>query len=94
MGIPKKYTDLVGTQQPMRGGLFSYKREEPEATYDVLDIKAGHATVVNIQELQEKGESSYEHPTFHLLVKRDGMKRARWTKAFAIREINLKEAGL
>lgn len=91
MEIPKQYQDLVGQKKILSGGLFSYKRSEPEQEYDILDIRFGSATIMSMKELEEMGESSYEHPTFELLVKREGMRQARWTRSFPIREINLKD---
>lgn len=92
MGIPQKYKELVGTKQIFSGGLFSHKVSIDETEFDVLDIRFGTASYVNIQELREKGESSYEHPTFELLLKKEGMKKSQWSRPFPIREINLKEA--
>lgn len=89
MNIPKAYLKLVGTEQSFSGGIFSRKKSLEPTTFKVLDIRAGSATIMNIKELREKGKSSYEHPTFELLLKNDAMKRAQWTKPFPIREINL-----
>ena len=89
--IPKKYRDLVGTKQKFLGGLFSSAKELKPTQFDVLDIRWGTATVVNVDELRKTGESSYEHPSFELLLKRKGMKRAQWSRPFPIREIDLKK---
>lgn len=91
MNIPKQYLELVGTKQILSGGLFSFNRSEPAQEYDILDIRWGSGQVVNVKELRETGKSSYTHPTFQLLVKREGMKKSRWTKGFPIREINLND---
>ena len=91
MSIPKKYQDLVGTRQPLGGGLFSGKKESPHKVYNILDIRWGSSIVVNVKELLETGESSYEHPTIELLVKSDDMKKSRWTRGFKVKEIDLKK---
>ncbi|RZL31295.1 MAG: hypothetical protein EOP00_35255 [Pedobacter sp.] len=90
--IPQQYKDLVGTDVELQGGVFSGNRSINPTKFQCLDIRWGSATVVNFKELKEKGESSYEHPTYNLLVKCAGMKKSRWTRGFAIREINLKES--
>lgn len=89
--LPKKYLKLVGTKQTASGHLFSYSKSLEPKEYDVLDIRWGRATVMSIKEIREKGESSYEYPTFEILLKRPGMPRARWSKPFPISEINLKK---
>ena len=91
MEIPKKYQDLVGKNMEFSGGLFSGKKAIVPAEFKVLDIRVGDAKIVNLKELKEKGESSYEHPTFELLLKNDSMTKSRWSRPFPIREINLKE---
>ncbi len=90
--IPQKYKDLVGTKQIFSGGLFTPKRSEPEAEYDVLDIRWGSAKIMNVREMKEKGRSSYEYPTVEYLIKNNKMKRSRWTRGFAVPEINLVES--
>jgi len=89
--IPKKYRDLVGTKHRFSGGIFSSSKEIQQTEFDVLDIRWGTSTVVNIDELCKTGESGYEHPSFELLLKRKGMKRAQWSRPFPIYEIDLKE---
>ncbi len=91
MEIPKKYIDLVGTKQTFQGGIFSSNKSMKPTEFNVLDIRWGTATVINVRELREKGESSYEHPTFDLLLKREGMKKAQWCRSFPIREIDYKK---
>jgi hypothetical protein len=91
MQVPEKYKNLVGTKRLMRGGLFSLSKSLPLKEYNVLDIRFGSATIMSVKEIEEHGESSYEHPTFELLVKSDDMKKSRWTRGFPIREINLKD---
>ncbi|PXX96890.1 hypothetical protein DF185_19820 [Marinifilum breve] len=86
MDLPKKYQDLVGTKQKCSGSLFSYKNEIKEPLeFDVLDIRKGTATIMDMKTMEEC------HPTFELLLKREGMKKAQWTKPFPIREIDLRE---
>ncbi len=89
MNIPKKYTKLVGTEQTFEGGLFSGKKYIKPEKYQVLDIRAGSALIVNVKELRETGKSSYEHPTFELLLKNKKMAKSRWSRPFPIREIDL-----
>lgn len=83
MEIPKKYQDLVGTKQFFSGGLFSGKRAETEEQYEVLDIRISDATIVDLKTKKPK------HPAFELKIKKPGMKNARWTRPFPIREIKL-----
>lgn len=89
--IPQKYLDLVGTKQLASGGLFSSTKSLEPMEYQVIDIRRGSARIINMKEFIELGESKTEHPTYELLLKRDGMKRAQWSKPFPITEINLKE---
>ncbi len=90
-GIPQKYKDLVGTEQIFSGGLFSSKKSEPEAKYNVLDIRWGSAKIVNAKEIRAGRQSSYEYPTVEYLIKNSSMKRSRWTRGFPVKEINLVE---
>lgn len=87
--IPKQYMDMVGTKQTVSGNIFSNKKL-PDTEMEVLNIRLGTARVVNMKELTETGKSKVVNPTFELLLKGKGMKRAQWSKPFAIREINLK----
>lgn len=80
---------MVGQTLKMAGGLFSGRQDLPEQEYKVLDIRWGMSRLMNFKEMRETGKSSYEHPTFELLIKNDSMKRSRWTRGFPIREINL-----
>lgn len=88
--IPKSFKDMIGTKQVFSGGLFSWKKDLPEQEYEVHDVRWGSAIVVNWQEMVDTGESKYEHPTVELLISNRNMKRKRWTRGFAVREINLK----
>ena len=90
-GIPKKYTDLVGQKKLFSGGLFSYKKETPEAEFEILKIRWGSAFIINATELRKTGKSSYKHPTVEYLLKNESMTRSRWTRGFPVREINLNE---
>jgi len=87
--IPKFYTDLVGSKQIFSGGLFSGKIDLPEEEYFVHDIRWGSAIVVNWTEMKETGKSSYRHPTVELLLSNKNMKRKRWSRGFAVRDIDL-----
>ena len=88
MGIPKRFTDLVGTKQEFIGCLFSQKKEFKEPTeFDVLDIRWGSGQIADLSD----GELTPLHPTVDLLLKREGMKRAQWAREFAVPEIDLRE---
>lgn len=89
--IPQKYRDLVGTKQKFHGGLFSESKEIKPTEFDVLNIRWGTSTFLDVEELRKTGNSSYENPSFNLLLKRKGMKRAQWSRPFPIREIDLKK---
>lgn len=91
MKIPEKYTALVGTKQIFSGGLFNGKVDLPEAEYDVLSIRWSTAQIINWEEMRTTGKSSYKHPAFELLLKGNGMKKSRWSRPFAIREINFND---
>lgn len=83
MEIPKKYKDLVGTKKFFHGGIFSSKMAMEQTEFDVLDIRCGDAVIVDLK------NTKYKHPTFELLIRRKGMRAARWTRPFPIREINI-----
>ena len=87
MEMPQKYIDMVGTKKVFSGGLFSHKREEPELEYDILDWRWGSAKICNTKTLEML------HPTVEFLIKREGMKRSRWTRGFPVEEIKLSEEG-
>lgn len=84
MEIPQKYKDLVGTSQKFVGPVLSYKNniEEPTIFY-IKDIRWGTAKVMDMDTMKMK------HPTFQLLLIRNGMKRAQWSKPMPIPEIEL-----
>lgn len=71
--LPKSALDLVGTKKLLSGGLFSGKRREPEALYDVIDIRVSDAYYL-------RGKQRYL--AFELLVKNENMTRSRWTRPF------------
>ena len=79
----KKYSEMVGKSFFFSGGLFSNKRDEPEEEYEVLDYRWGSAKVMDMETMKEK------HPTVEFLIKKEGMKRSRWTRPFPVPEINL-----
>lgn len=90
-GLPKSCMAFVGTTQTLSGGIFSSKKDLKPTDFNILDVRWGTATVVDMKSLLAKGESDYEHPTFELLLKNENMARAQWSRPFPIREINLKE---
>jgi len=81
--MPKKHTDLVGTKRIFSGGLFSSNRDEPEAEYDILKWRWGSASICDMKTMKLK------HPTIEYLIKKEGMKRSRWTRGFPVIEIEL-----
>ncbi|ALU74720.1 hypothetical protein AUW17_05305 [Tenacibaculum dicentrarchi] len=83
MEIPKEVKHLLGTKQELGGGLFSGKKELPYEEYNVLDWRFGSGLIMN----KKTGEML--HPTFQLLVKKEGMRASRWTRGFPCRSINL-----
>lgn len=82
--IPLKYTELVGKKASMGGGLFSSKNSLEFEEYDVLDIRWGSAKICNTKTLKML------HPTIEYLIKKEGMRASKWTRPFAVREIQLK----
>ena len=78
---PKLAEELVGTKQTFSGGLFSISKSPPEAEYSVLKWRWGSAYIMNMKNYKEK------HPTVEFLLKKPGMKRAQWTRGFAVREL-------
>jgi hypothetical protein len=85
MEMPKNHTDLVGKKQQMGGGLFSHKKDMPYEDYDVLDWRWGSAKIVDTKTLKPVC------PTIEYLVKKEGMKKSRWTRGFPVPEIKLKD---
>lgn len=82
--IPKKYCELVGTTKEFRGGLFSNKAIEP-TKFEVQGIRWSDKFIMNMKNLKAK------YPCFELLLINDSMNRAKWSKPFPIREINLEK---
>lgn len=83
MEIPIEVQPLLNTKQKLGGGLFSRKKDLPFEEYNVLDWRFGSGQIMNTK----TGEML--HPTFELLVKKEGMRASRWTRAFACRSIKL-----
>ena len=81
--VTKKNDEMVGETYYFSGGLFSSKREEPQEEYKVLDWRWGSAKIMNLKTMKE------QHPTVEFLIKKEGMKRSRWTRPFPVREIKL-----
>ncbi len=81
-GIPKSWTDMIGTDVKMQGGIFSGKVSIEPTVFSVLDVRWGGSTIVNMK-------TKEEWPSVQLLVKNETMKRSRWTKSFACKEIKL-----
>lgn len=82
--MPKDLQKMVGTKQLISGGVFSGNKSLKLMEYDVLDIRWGSATVIDMKTFKDK------HPTFELLLKRKSMKKAMWSRGFPYRKINLK----
>lgn len=82
--MPAELRDLVGTKKLIRGGVFSRKKSIPEAEFDVLDIRWSAHVIMNI-------DSEKRYPAFELLVKNKEMNRARWTRPFPYKKIELED---
>ncbi len=85
MTMPQKYVDMVGTKRILSGGIFTGKRDEPEQEYDILDWRWGSGKIMDLNTMEML------HPTVEFLIKREGMKRSRWTRGFPVREIKLSQ---
>lgn len=84
--IPKKFTDLIGTEVEISGPIFSYKKEFDEPTkFNVLNVRRGSATIMDMNSMEEK------YATVELLLKREGMKKAQWSKPFPDTETKIIE---
>ena len=83
-GIPKKWLDMIGTKQKIGKHVFSHSKSLPYNEYDVLDVRFGSGQIMNMKTFE------CIHPTIQLLLKREGMKKAMWSKGFPCREITLK----
>lgn len=83
MEIPIEVKELLGTKQKLGGGLFGSKQDLPFEEYNVLDWRFGSGQVMNMKTMK------IMHPTFELLVKKEGMRASRWTRGFACRSIVL-----
>jgi len=86
-GIPQKYHDLVGTESGFGGHLFGSKKV-PDAKYNILGVRFGSSVIYDMKAFKAL------HPTFQFLLKREGMKKSRWTQGFPLREIKLQEEEL
>lgn len=81
METPKEVKELLGTKQQLGGGLFSSKKELPFEEYDVIDWRFGSGQIMDRKTMK------LLHPTFELLVKKEGMRASRWTRGFPCRSI-------
>ena len=81
--LPKDIKKMVNTDVLMAGHIFSYTKEWEETTFSCLSARWGHSYVMNLEDRTEK------HPTFQLLLKNRGMKRAQWCLPMPYRKINL-----
>ena len=85
MEIPVEVKELLGTKQQLGGGLFGSKKELPFEEYDVIDWRFGSGQIMNMKTMKAM------HPTFELLIKKEGMRESRWTRGFPCRSIDLKD---
>lgn len=85
MEIPAEVKDLLGTKQELGGGLFGSTKDYPFKEYDVLDWRIGSGVIMDMKTMQPK------HPTFELLIKREGMRASKWTRGFPLRSIILED---
>jgi len=83
MKIPEEVELLLGTKQKFGGGLFGSKKDLPFEEYDVIDWRFGSGKIINLETMQAI------HPTFELLIKKDGMRASRWTRGFPCKSIKL-----
>jgi hypothetical protein len=83
MDIPEEVKPLIGTKQQLGGGLFSSKKDLPLEEYNVIDWRFGRAKIINMETME------FIHPTFELLIKKEGMRASRWTRGFPCRSIKL-----
>lgn len=81
--IPEEVKPLLGTKQKIGGHVFSYKNKLPFEEYDVINWRFGTGRIVDLKTGKAK------HPSFQLLLKKPGMRAARWSKGFPCRSIKL-----
>lgn len=81
---------MVGNNILLKGTIFSNNRLMPPTEFNVLDIRQGRGTVINIEQFLSNGTSDYEYPTIQLLLKNKDMKRSQWSKPIPVREVNLR----
>ncbi|MBO2546076.1 hypothetical protein J0871_16790 [Salegentibacter sp. BDJ18] len=81
--VEKKHNEMVGKTYLFSGGLFSRKRDEPQAEYEIKDWRWGTGKIMDMKTMKIK------HPTVEFLIKKEGMKRSRWTNPFPVREIEI-----
>lgn len=85
MEIPVEVKELLGTKQELGGGLFGSKKDLPFEEYDILDWRFGRGKIMSRKTMK------IIHPTFELLVKKEGMRASRWTRGFPCRSIILED---
>lgn len=80
METPKIIEKIVGKRHSFSGGIFSSRKAIKLTEFDVLDWRWGDAMIYNLNTMER------EHPTIEFLLKREGMKRSRWTRPFPCKE--------
>ena len=84
--MPASITDLVGHEHEFTGHVISRSEKFTEPTkFHVLKARWGSGVIINMKTLKPI------HPSFQLLLKREGMKKAQWSQSFPCREIVLKD---
>jgi hypothetical protein len=82
MEVPREVKELLGTEQMLGGGLFGNKDLSFEK-YKVLGWRFGSGKIMDMKTME------LIHPTFELLIKKEGMRASRWTRGFPCISIKL-----
>jgi hypothetical protein len=78
-----KAKDFIGTKQKLKGYVFSMSEELDEEEYNVIDAKQVPLLMIDTTTLEETN-----YYAVNLLLKRSGMKRAKWTRKIPLRRLN------
>lgn len=83
-GLPKEFTDLIGTEQIFTGDVFSSSADRTVKMSCVIHgVRWGSSTIVNLDTLEEI------HPTVQLLLSHSSKRRKQWSRPFPVRSIRL-----
>ena len=75
MYTKEEVENLIGTKVTVSGHVFSYNKSIEELEYDCLNVRFKTKSIFN-----EKTLNLQECIVFEALLKREGMKKAQWTK--------------